>query len=257
MLREFRPRSRYQLGSWFNQRGPYRPARGFAVEVRQGVIVRDQMIGEVPHHLAHALALGFSFRHEIVIGRVEEIVPVQFIRAGVALPIPLAIGALGPARFVGFPQAITFLFFAVGFNPPDVRVRPIHGADGARHETFGRAVRSALGDLLKETQGLEGLLRAFPGGGVFRRAVGETFARTVHRRPETVVVAVRVNDLQPVSRRAEADFRKIAERRALDVTLHLVLVIRGLLRQRHGPTLDAAQSLVRGEPDAAIRAHDE
>ena len=51
--------------------------------IDQSEPVRDQMVGHIPHDFTNPLALGLGVGAEIVIERVEEIVPVHFVAAGV------------------------------------------------------------------------------------------------------------------------------------------------------------------------------
>ena len=55
-------------------------------------VMADQVINVGPHDLSNRALFFFRFSDQIVIERVEKIVPVQFVRTGVALPVILAIG---------------------------------------------------------------------------------------------------------------------------------------------------------------------
>ena len=84
----------------------YRAARG-----RMAPLLIGFLLG------AHALAFGVGVRHEIVVRRIEEEVTIQLVRTGVALPIPFAIGALRPARFISLPEPITLLILSIAVSP--------------------------------------------------------------------------------------------------------------------------------------------
>ena len=59
-----------------------RPPRRLAVVIDQAVIVRDQVIGDPDHDLAGAGLFLIGLGDEVVVQRVEEIMPVQLVEIG-------------------------------------------------------------------------------------------------------------------------------------------------------------------------------
>src|SRR6266568_362626 len=213
------------------------------------------MVRHVAHDFPDAFALVIGVGAEIVVERVEEIVAVEFIAAGVGLPKPFSVGAPGPARLIDFPEFIALLFLAITFQPPCIRVGPLDGSDGARDKAFGRRRCAALRDFLEESQRLEGLFCAPLGLRLLGCSIGEAFAGAVTRRPEAVIVAVQGRRARLIARMAQGRFSNEPERRALDVALDLLLVKLRLLRQRHRAALDAAHASGRGKPGPALPIH--
>ena len=74
------------------------PACRLAIEIDQMEIVIQQVIHDRAHLFADAELLFVSRGHQVVIQRVEKEMAVQLIRACIGFPVPLAIGAHGPAR---------------------------------------------------------------------------------------------------------------------------------------------------------------
>src|SRR5437667_110573 len=213
------------------------------------------MVRHVAHDFADALALVMGVGAEIVVERVEEIVAVEFIAAGVGLPKPFSVGAPGPARLIDFPEFIAPLFLAITLQPAHIRVWPLDRPNGARDKAFGRRRGAALRDFLQETQRFEGLFCALPGLRILGCRIGEAFAGAVRRRPEAVVVTVQRLRARLVARLAQGGFSDEPERRALDVALDLLLVKLRLLRQRHRAALDAAYASGRREPGPGLPIH--
>src|SRR6266700_4732496 len=213
------------------------------------------MVRHVAHDFADALPLAIGVGAKIVVERVEEIVAVEFIAAGVGLPKPFSVGAPGPARLIDFPEFIALPFLAITFQPAHIRVGPLHRPDGAGDKAFGRRWCAALRDFLQEPQRFEGLFFALLGLWILGCSIGEAFAGAVSRRPEAVVVAVQGRRARLVPRLAQGGFSDEPERRALDVVLDLLLVKLRLLRQRHRAALDAAHTSGRGKPGPALPVH--
>ena len=60
--------------------------------------------------------IGVGVGAKVVVEPVEKVVAVEFVAAGVALPVPLAVRALGPAGFVDLPEFVALGFFAVALG---------------------------------------------------------------------------------------------------------------------------------------------
>src|SRR5690606_38097057 len=99
---------------------------------------------------------------------------VEFVRAGVTLPVPFAVGAPRPAGGIDLPEAVALgLHSAVGLEAALIGIRPVNGSDRASDESLRWTVRSALRDFLQEPQRLEGLLGALLKFGAPQGRVGE------------------------------------------------------------------------------------
>ncbi len=109
------------------------PAGRFSIVVNQKKVMSNQVIGDISDHLANPVALRLRICAKIVVKRVEEVMTIKLIAAGVGFPEPFAVGALGPARLVGLPQPISLLLFPVTCQPAGIWVRPIAGPNGARN----------------------------------------------------------------------------------------------------------------------------
>ena len=182
----------------------------------------------------------------------EEEMPVQLIAAGVALPIPLAIGALGPARFINLPKSVAFGFFAIALDATHIRIGPLHRSDGSGHIAFGRRRGSTLSHLLEKPQRLKRTGGPGLGLGVVGRRISKALAGPVHRGPEAVVVGIFRSGCRPIGRSLQWGFGRESIRGATDVLIHLALIVLGLLGEGHGLLIDAAHTVGRGEPCAAI-----
>ena len=81
--------------------------------IDQAQALAKQVVGDRDHHLANLCPFGIGFAYEVVIERVEEEMTVELVGARVALPIPLAVGALGPARLNHLPERLLLLLLDV------------------------------------------------------------------------------------------------------------------------------------------------
>src|SRR5262249_3855844 len=109
--------------------------------------------------------------------------------------------------------------------------------------------------LLQKAKRLKGLFRTFLRLGVLRGGIGETFPRSVHRRPKPVVVAiVRIGAgfVRPYAQRCLGD---VAKWGPLDVTLDLLFVNLGFRRHVLARASDGAQPAPRHEPAPALLVH--
>src|SRR6185369_9993013 len=149
------------------------PARRLSVVIDQHELVRKQMVGNVADDFAQAFALRLVVGAKIVVKRVEEIMAVELVAAGVRFPKPFAIGAAGPAWLVDLPELIGFVRAAVLLQPAGIGVGPVCRANGSRDITFGRGGIAALGYFLKKAQGLKSLFGAFLGLGIFGGGIGK------------------------------------------------------------------------------------
>ena len=210
------------------------------------------MVGQIPNHLAASVFLFGCFSHVLEVGGMEEEMPVQLIAAGVALPIPATIGALGPAGFVNFPKSVALGLFAIAIDPTRIGIRQLHRSDGSGHIAFGWRRGSTLSHLLEETQGLKS-----PRGpgfclGVTGRRIGKALAGPVHRGPQTVIVGVIGSGCRPIGRSLQWGFGRESIRGATDILIHLALIVLSLLGEGHRLLVDEAHTVGRGEPSAAI-----
>ncbi len=216
--------------------------------------MRDKVIRQVSDHLSHAGFLRLGVGAEIVIGGIKEVMAIKFVGAGVALPEPFPVRALGPTGLVHLPELILLGFLHVALHASVVRVVAAGGQYGARHIALWRSVLSPLCHHLKESQRLEGFPCALLEDSLPGRAVGKALARTVHAGPETVIVAVVLAHFAIVAGGCNGDFRGIPKGRAAN-QLHVLLVVVGLLTQRHGLEVDASDPLRGGHPGAALGIH--
>ena len=131
-------------------------------------------------------AFGLRVGAEIVIERVEKIMAVQFIAAGVRFPKPFAVGALGPARVHRPSTACRAV--APARSPSS---RPTFGSGHSTGGWCGRyslwvgSVR-ALGHLLQKAQSLERLLRARFGFRILGGRISEALPAPSTRTSVTV-----------------------------------------------------------------------
>ena len=222
--------------------------------VDQLKIVRDQVIGQAAHHITDPFPFPFGLRHQIVIQWVEEIMPIQLIRTGIALPVPVAIGAFRPAWLIDFPEKIPMVpGMPIAPQAAPVRIGQMDRADRPGHVAGGRAVLTPLGNFLQKPERFEDARRAvfrlrIAGGGV-----GETFARAVHAGPEAVVVAVMIMNAALVPRFFQIDFGNITPRRAPNAPLHLVFVDFGLFGKCHHAPADLSHPSPGGKPGIPLR----
>ena len=210
------------------------------------------MVRDIPHHLAHALPFRIRVGAKIIIERVEEKMTIEFITAGVRFPIPFAVGAFWPARFIHFPKRIAFTFLAVALDPAAIRIGPIAGSNGARDVSFRRRMFATLGHLLQKAQRFERFPGALLSYRIFGRCVSEAFASAVHRAPEAVVVTVLWIGAGFVSRLSQMGFGDITKWCSLDVPLDFLFVNFRFLCERHALALDAANASLGREPSAPL-----
>src|SRR5262245_60963786 len=116
--------------------------------INQHQAVREQMIGHVANDFPDAPLFFGAVGAQIIVKRIEKEVAVEFITAGIGLPEPLAVCALGPARLVSFPELIPLLSLAVLFEAADVGVGPAGRPDSPGNIAERGRVGSALGYLL-------------------------------------------------------------------------------------------------------------
>ena len=239
-------------------RAVYRPPC-FPGVIVHAEVVADQVIDVGPHDLPHGALFRLGVGYQVVIERIEKIMAVQFVRAGVAFPVIAAVGRLGPARLVDSPITIPLLPefpLALQRVAACVRIPPGGGRQhGPRDESRRRFMLGVLGCLAQETQRLKRAFGPALGQGSLRRAVGKAFPRPVHARPQAVVVAVsQVKVLLP-PRNRRVGTNDITELGASMVLVDLVLVMLRLLCERHAVEMNERYPARRGHPGIACGVH--
>src|SRR5258706_4980509 len=118
------------------------------------------MISQVTHDSANSAALRFCIGAILVIKRVEKIVPIQFVAAGIGFPKPFAVSTARPSWLVSFPKGIAGLVPAIRLETADVWVRPIDRPNRSGDKTFRRRRLAALGHLLQKAKRIERFARS-------------------------------------------------------------------------------------------------
>jgi hypothetical protein len=62
-----------------------RPAGRFAIFIDETPVILHQVVGDAPHHTPNRLFFAFV-GDQVIINRPDEVVPIQFVGAGVAFP---------------------------------------------------------------------------------------------------------------------------------------------------------------------------
>ena len=157
-------------------------------------IMCDQMINVISHNSVDALLFHFRVGDQIIVECIEEIVPVEFVGAGVGFPVVTAVFGHGPARFKDAPQAVARRMRpALAFERVAgtlIRVRFRSGNHRSGNEACGCRMRSATWCNAQETQRLECLFRPASGLRVPRGRPGAAFPGAVDRGPKAVIIAV-------------------------------------------------------------------
>ncbi|MGC4054010.1 MAG: hypothetical protein QM757_33405 [Paludibaculum sp.] len=215
------------------------------------------MIGQRGDMVAHALLLGVGFGDQVVVEGVKEVVAVKLIGAGIGLPIPLAVGAFGPARGDHLPALITRLLVlqvALG-GGVEIGIRAAHGQDRSSHEALERRMIPTLGDRAEEAQCLEGGLGPAGGVGTAGGTIGEAFAGAVHGGPQAVVVAIGLGPFAEVAGLFQHDRMDIAIGCAAVALVDLGFKNTGLFGESHGLALNHGEPLRCGDPGVAVGVH--
>ena len=221
-------------------------------------IMADQVVDVRPHDLSRRTFLLFPLSDQIVIEWIEKIVPVQFVRAGIAFPVIAAIGRLGPARFIDAPIAILLLLPKLIFDCVTSGVwvfirRCLQ--HGSRNESPWRFMFGTPWRLAQETQSPEGIPGPALGLGILRGPVGKTFTRPIHARPMAVIVTVTEVEIFLLSLCRRVGVNDVAELGSAMVPVDLVLVVLRLFRKGHTLEINERQAVRRGDPGVAARVH--
>src|ERR1051326_2726180 len=200
------------------------------------------MIGYAAHHITHSLAFSFRVGAKIVIEKVKEKMAVEFIAAGVRFPKPFSVSTFGPAWIENFPQLIPSLFLAVAFDAADIWIRPIDRPYRTGDKTRGWRRFATLRHFLQKAQRLERFSSAVFSLCRLGCGISETFACSIHSRPETVIITILRVGAGFIGRFAQRGFGDETKRSPFDVILNFLFVILSLFSERHGAAFDAANA---------------